>query len=313
MMSSTCPGSLLVTGSSGFVGNAVTRIASSQGYEVTGLSRSIPKNQQIVDGVDYVAADITDSDSLSKQLKDKKFEYVIHCAGEVSHALYHQGGSFQFDHHFFGMKNVIDATFHSNLKGFIQIGSSDEYGDSPSPQNEAMREQAISPYSCAKAAASHMIEMLHRTEQFPGIVARLFLVYGPGQSEERFVPQVILGCLSGERFPVSIGKQLRDFCYIDDAVEAILMLLSAKHLHGQSVNVASGVGVSIRQVIEMIHHQIKKGEPDFGGRPFRVGENMALFADIGKITSQTNWHPTTDLEEGLHQTIDWYCQKQKSL
>lgn len=62
-----------------------------------------------------------------------------------------------------------------------------------------------------KVAATHFLQMLYRTENFPATILRLFLTYGPGQDGRRFLPQVITGCLEGRSFPASEGKQLRDF------------------------------------------------------------------------------------------------------
>ena len=70
--------------------------------------------------------------------------------------------------------NLIDCLDKERLKGFVQIGSSDEYGNALSPQRETMREMPISPYSFAKAAASHFIQMLSHTEGSPGVVLRFF-------------------------------------------------------------------------------------------------------------------------------------------
>ena len=65
--------------------------------------------------------------------------------------------------------------------------------------------------------------MLHRTESFPATILRLFLTYGPGQNNLRFLPQIIKGCVNNQSFPTSAGEQLRDFCYVEDVVNAILL------------------------------------------------------------------------------------------
>ena len=118
------------------------------------------------------------------------------------------------------LTNLIEALGQSPLRGFVQVGSSDEYGNVPAPQREDMREAPFSPYSAAKAGASHFVQALARTEGFPGSVVRFFLVYGPGQDQRRFLPQIIRGALADAAFPTSLGGQLRDFLYIDDASQA---------------------------------------------------------------------------------------------
>ena len=123
------------------------------------------------------------------------------------------------------------------IKRFVQIGSSDEYGNNISPQSEDMREDPITPYSYAKTALTHFLQMLHKTENFPCVILRLFLVYGPRQKLDRFIPQVITGCLKNNEFDTSHGNQLRDFCYVDDIVQAILKSFENEEVNGKILNV----------------------------------------------------------------------------
>jgi nucleoside-diphosphate-sugar epimerase len=105
--------------------------------------------------------------------------------------------------HFGGVQNILQSVNLDSLKRFVQIGSSDEYGNLSAPQTEDMRESPISPYSLGKAASTQLLQMLYSTEGLPTVILRLFLVYGPGQDLRRFIPQVIQGCLSSGYFPTS--------------------------------------------------------------------------------------------------------------
>lgn len=101
------------------------------------------------------------------------------------------------DTHYAGILNLMDQVYWSGLKRFVQVGSSDEYGIGPAPQNEQLRESPISPYSAAKAGMTHLIQTLSRTERFPGVVVRLFLVYGHGQNQQRFLLRKEISNVSG--------------------------------------------------------------------------------------------------------------------
>jgi len=90
--------------------------------------------------------------------------------------LYSEGGRKHLEEHFTSLKNLIEILPRDHLKAFIQIGSSDEYGNAPAPQHEGLRESPISPYSIGKVAATHFLQMLHRTENFPATILRLFLL-----------------------------------------------------------------------------------------------------------------------------------------
>ena len=193
------------------------------------------------------------------------------------------------------------------LKRFVQIGSSDEYGNATAPQHEDQREHAISPYSFAKVACTHFLQMLNRSENFPAVTLRLFLTYGPGQGINRFLPQIIRGCLDDATFPTSAGEQLRDFCYVDDSVQAILQALTHPEVEGDVFNVASGIPVSIREMVEKVRNITGSGNPQFGEVSYRNGENMSLYANISKAKRILNWQSTTNLDKGLKKSIEWFA------
>ena len=225
--------------------------------------------------------------------------------GYIDHANYSNGGSEVFDVHFNGVRNLIDCLNKSKIKGFIQIGSSDEYGNNSAPQIETQREAPISPYSYAKVASTHFLQTLYRTEMFPAVILRPFLVYGPGQSEERFIPQIIKGCTNRQEFPVSKGEQLRDFCFIDDFIQAVFAALDNRSAHGEVINIASGKPISIKKMINTIVDIIGSGEPQFAQVAYRNGENMALYGDTTKAKEILGWKTSVSLRQGLLKTIKW--------
>ena len=119
------------------------------------------------------------------------------------------------------------------------------------------------------------------------------------------MPQIIRGCLSDVEFPTSEGQQLRDFCFVSDIVRAILRALESKVAEGQVFNVASGVPVTIRAIIDEVCHIVGMGRPQYGKVSYRPGENMALYADIRKTQEVLGWSPGVNLSEGLSRTISW--------
>jgi len=165
----------------------------------------------------------------------------------------------------------------------------------------------------AKAAATHFLQMLWCTEQFPAVTLRLFMTYGPGRGDQRFLPQIIRGCLQGRRFPVSEGRQLRDFCYVDDAVECMLRALDAPAVCGRVINLASGNPVTIRAVIEQVRDIIGHGQPEFGHIPYRASENMALWADTTLARELMGWGSLVPLKEGLARKVEYYGGKESAL
>ena len=299
---------LLVVGGTGFIGHHLLRSAVKRNWEVTNLSLNKPISKRWISKVRYHHGNLLKLDQLKRILCDSKFEYVVNLGGYINHTLYSEGGRKHLEEHFTSLKNLIEILPRDHLKAFIQIGSSDEYGNAPAPQHEGLRESPISPYSIGKVAATHFLQMLHRTENFPATILRLFLTYGPGQNTQRFLPQIIKGCLTDQSFPTSNGEQLRDFCYVEDVVDAIFLSLETIKSRGEVLNIASGQPVTIRRMIEIVQGLIGKGVPRFGEFPYRPGENMCLYADINKARDILGWSPTHSLESGLKKTISWYLK-----
>jgi nucleoside-diphosphate-sugar epimerase len=299
---------LLVIGGTGFIGHHLLRASHQKDWKMTSVSLNPPPKERFVDDVCYLNFDMTDRSLVKKHL-DKDYDYVVNLGGYINHELFKDGGRNLIDTHFITIQNLVEVLPRNKLKRFVQIGSSDEYGNAAAPQNEKMREQPISPYSLAKVASTHFLQMLHRTENFPAVILRLFLTYGPGQDTDRFLPKIICSCLNNDTFPVSAGEQLRDFCYIDDTVSAIFKGLEKQEVNGEVLNVASGEPVKIRDMIEKVCALTGSGKPQYGKVSYRPGENMALYANISKGKKILQLEPRTNIDIGLQKTINYFDNK----
>jgi nucleoside-diphosphate-sugar epimerase len=298
------PPRLLVIGGSGFIGRHIVQRGADLGWQVTSIGLHSASVSPAFPAARHIDADLSLHGTLER-LGTREFDYVVNLGGYIDHTPFSDGGRALIRSHLDGLLNLLEFLDRSAIKRFVQIGSSDEYGDAPAPQHEELRERPISPYSLAKVAASHFLQMLHRTEGFPAVILRLFLTYGPGQGESRFLPQVIQGCLSDRDFPVSAGEQLRDFCYVGDTVNAIFSCFECSEANGKIINVASGEPQSIKSLIEKTVSLIGSGRPRFGMIPYRPRESMALYADIARAHTILRWQPRTPIEAGLATTIDW--------
>lgn len=300
---------LLIVGGTGFIGTHLAKEAIKRGFNVSIFSKNYNTASERLEGVEYLAVDISSHKEVLAQLENKAFNYLINLGGYIDHSNYFDGGKKTVNTHLDGVKNLVNFINKESLICFIQIGSSDEYGDNPAPQSEDLRELPISSYSFAKTAATHFLQMLYITENFPVVILRPFLVYGPGQNSNRFIPQIINGCINNLDFPVSEGEQVRDFCYIDDIVDAIFLTLNNSKLHGEVFNIASGEPITIKDVIIYIQKIIGLGKPQFGKVSYRKGENMELYANIQKAKNSLKWKPKVDLQDGLKKTINYYLTK----
>ena len=300
-------GKILILGGSGFIGTHLLRKCINEGFNCLCVCLKNTNNFTKSKNVNYLKLDINDYAKVKELLGGKKFDYIVNLAGYINHINFSEGGRDTFNTHSTGLLNILQAVNLKKIKRVVQIGSSDEYGNLESPQNELMRELPFSPYSLAKLTCTNILQMLYRTEKLPVVIIRLFLVYGEGQDFKRFLPQVIKGCLLNEKFPTTQGQQIRDFCYVDDVVEGIFKaLISEERVAGEIINIASGNPIKIKTIIEKIVNIIGSGNPLYGERKYRQGESMSLYADINKARKILNWEPKINIDNGLEKTIKYY-------
>ena len=302
---------ILILGGNGFIGSHLIIRLREIGYECFSLSLNKVKEKSKDDHIYFLNANLSDFSDLEKVIGKRQFDYVINLSGYIDHSDFSNGGLDVLNTHFGGLLNLLKILDLKSLKKFVQIGSSDEYGNISSPQHEDMREAPISPYSFAKLACTNLLQMLHKTEKLPIVILRLFLVYGEGQGFDRFLPQIIKGCLKKEAFPTTYGKQIRDFCYVSDIVDGIIATLNSEKVNGHILNLASGEPILIKSVIEKVVKTLGAGNPQYGKIKYRYQDNMSLYADINKAQKLIFWKPKIDLDYGLKKTIDYYSSKIK--
>ena len=162
-----------------------------------------------------------------------------------------------------------------------------------------------SVYGIAKLKASNYIINLNRKFDFPSTVLRLYLVYGPKQDINRFIPIIINGCLKNLNFDTSDGKQSRDFLYVTDLVDVIVKTLKNKKTRGEILNVGSIIK-KLKTIIQFIQKKIKLGKPNFGKLKLRKDEILNLYPDLKKTKTILKWKPKVNLKDGLYKTINYY-------
>ena len=297
--------SILVVGGAGFIGINLVKKLLKLGSKVTSLSLKRKKNKLTHKNLRHIFCDYTKFNLLKKKI-NKPFEYVVNLGGYIDHSKFFAKGRLVIDNHFLSTMNLLSSLRKEKLKRYLHIGTCDEYGSNTSPIKENCKEDPITSYAFAKLASINLSVMLNKTENFPATALRLFLVYGPHQKVDRLIPQVINGCLKKKKFPVSKGNQLRDFCYVDDVINAIILSLIKKRALGEVFNVGSGKPVSVKFIINKISKIIKQGKPQFNKIPFRKNENLKLYPSINKMSKILGWKPKTNLNQGLAKTINYY-------
>ena len=298
---------ILVVGGTGFIGYHLVVAAKKKRWKVSSISINKPKKYRYVKGVSYLKVNVTNFKKLRKKLKGQ-FDYVVNLGGYGKHNSFEKGGDRILEAHFLGLVNLIKVLNKKKLRKFIQIGSSVEYGDSRAPQkeNSNFTPATDSPYALAKSLATSFLLNLYKNKKYPVTILRFFLVYGPKQDENRILPQIIKGCLKNKKFNVSRGNQTRDFCFIEDVINAIFLTLKAKNTNGEIFNIGSGKPKKIRTVINCVRKIIGKGKPQFGKIKYKKNENMNLYPNIQKARSRLKWKPKINFNFGLKIMIDSY-------
>ena len=128
--------------------------------------------------------------SLNRKLQ-RSFKYVVNLGGYVDHS----NKKKTFESHYQGCKNLVEIFLKKRPKAFIQMGSSIEYGNLKSPQNEHVKcnlKSVKSVYGKAKLSSSIYLTKLFKRKKFPSTILRLYLAYGPKQDANRFLPIIFL-------------------------------------------------------------------------------------------------------------------------
>jgi UDP-glucose 4-epimerase len=136
---------------------------------------------------------------------------------------------------------------------------------------------------------------------------RPFNAYGPGQSPDRIIPEVVVRALRGDPLPLTRGRQTREFNLVTDLVEGFLLLGVVEGIEGQLLNLGCGEETSIADLVTTILGLLGDPiEPEFGALPDRPIEIWRMCSDATRAQELLGWRPGTSLADGLARTIDWY-------
>ena len=294
---------ILITGGTGFIGYHLAKKCLDLNWSVDSISTKSPPLKRKLKKVNYLKIDISKKKKLSKDLKSD-YDFIVNLAGYVDHSKKNK----TMKSHFNGCKNLANFFLNKNLKKFVQIGSSIEYGKLRSPQKENKQnlQETYSTYGNAKLLSSKFLLELKKKYNFPITILRLYLVYGPKQDINRLIPFTITNALKKVKFNCSAGKQFRDFIYIDDLVSAIVKTLKSKKTNGEIINIGSGNPINVKKLILKICKLAKGGKPQFGKVSLRKDEILKLYPSLNKVKKILNWQAKVNLDKGLKKTIKYF-------
>lgn len=303
---------VLVTGATGFIGSHVTRRAVDAGAEVHALTSSVSsvypvRLTDLRDRITLHGGSLTDRSAMDAVAARVQPTHVLHLG-----AYTHVGKSWQrvdecIQTNVQGTVNLLQALERVGFRRFVYTGTSEIYGDIPAPFREGEPVNPVSPYSVTKYAGEMFCRQFHQAQGWPIVMLRPFNAYGPAQTPDRVVPEIILRALRGQELRMTRGLQTREFNYVEDLAEGFLRAATVEGVEGELFNLGCGEEISMHDLaVKILGLMGDPIESQFGALPDRPTEIWRMFSDSSKAQDRLGWKPRHRLEEGLEKTIDWY-------
>ncbi len=301
---------VLVTGGAGFIGSHLVDRLVQEGFEVVvldNLSSGSPENIKIhVENpkFQFIRGDVRVRGLVRRALRG--VDCVFHLAAVASVDLSIRRPDIVNDVNVTGTLGLLEESRRADVEKFVFTSSCAVYGEPIKlPVDEEHPTRPLSPYGASKLAAEHYCSVYHRVYGLDTVILRLFNVYGPRQERSpyggvisRFIERLRRGLA-----PVIFGgTQTRDFVYVGDAVEALMLAMRSKDCIGMTINVGSGVEVSIRELADKLIKIFGLRVRPILSRP-RPGDVSRMCADIRRAKEVLRFEPKTSLEDGLKACI----------
>lgn len=323
------PSRWLVTGVAGFIGSNLLEQLLKLGQTVVGLDNFLTGYRKNLDMVReavgpeawsrfaFVEGDIRDLETCREVCKD--IDHVLHEAalGSVPRSIDDPilSNSCNID----GQLNMLLAARDAGVKSFVYAASSSTYGDAPElPKVEDKIGRPLSPYAVTKYVNELYADVFARCYGFNCIGLRYFNVFGrrqdPYGAYAAVIPQWFASLLKGETVYVNgDGETSRDFCYIDNVVQAnLLASLAPEGSRNMIYNVAFGQRTTLNELFALIREEVARhkpaaaaAEPEY--RDFRAGDVRHSLADISRARNLLGYDPQFDVRQGLRLAGDWYA------
>lgn len=328
----TTPKTWLITGVAGFIGSNLLEKLIKLDQRVVGLDNFSTGHQHNLDQVQalvtpdqwnrfhLINGDIRDLTTCHRACTD--IDYVLHQAalGSVPRSIQNPINTNQ--NNIDGFLNMLVAGRDAKVKQFVYAASSSTYGDHPDlPKVEETIGNPLSPYAVTKLVNELYAGVFARTYDFNATGLRYFNIFGrrqdPNGAYAAVIPKWIAAMIQNETVYINgDGETSRDFCYIDNAVQANLLAATTiqEKAKNQVYNVAVNDRTSLNQLYALLRNHLighvsylKNAQPIYSD--FRSGDVRHSLADISKAQERLGYQPTHRIHEGLKSSIDWYLQR----
>jgi UDP-glucose 4-epimerase len=215
-----------------------------------------------------------------------------------------------------GTFNYLEAARYHKINRFVFASSGAPAGEVEPPIHEELPPHPVSPYGASKLAGEGYCSAYYRSFGMDTVALRFGNVYGPGSvHKSSVVAKFIRRALDGDLLEIyGDGNQTRDFIYIDDLTEAILLAATCPGVGGETFQIASNRETTVGEMTEQLVNALEtKGVTGIQvvNAETRVGDVTRNYSDTTKAKTRLNWQPTTDLLMGLDRTIDYFLESNK--
>ena len=308
---------VFVTGGTGFLGSYLVKKLVNYGANVTVLVRDYVPQSNIYIGEEYkkvtiVHGTLEDYLLMERTLGEYEIDTVFHLAAQAIVGVANRNPLGTFKANIEGTWNILEAARKSPLIKQVIVASSDKaYGDQEVlPYDENMPLQGKHPYDVSKSCADLIAQTYYETYKLPVCITRCGNLYGGGDLNfNRIIPQSIKSILNKEA-PVirSDGSFIRDYFYIEDAVDAYINLAEKVvdlNLGGQAFNFSNEIQLT---VLELVNKILGIMGSDIKPIILNQGNNEILhqYLSAKKARTVLGWSPSYTIDEGLSRTVEWY-------
>ena len=298
-----------VTGGMGFLGAHLVSGLLRQGHHVHVFDQGPASTDGSgPEGSVMLRGDLLDVNSICSAVSEAKPDVVFHLAAVVNLDRSLDIADACLRVNVLGTLNLLRALEDQELESFVLPSSVEVYGNGSIPFREDQAAAPPSPYAVSKLAAEQLALSLYRSKGFPAVVVRIATAYGPSQPNHRLIQSLIGAFSRGERPALSNPDLSRDFLYVDDVVEGLVLAAGCQAGSGEIINLGDEQTYTIKQVAETVRNLMAVDlAPRYGAMPARANEARVWASSNEKALKLLGWKPRTVLREGLQKTISWYC------
>ena len=310
---------VFITGCTGLLGSWMVKYLVEAEANVVGLIRDwVPKSKLLLDGsidkINVVRGCIEDYSIIERVIGEYEIDTVFHLAAQTIVCIANRNPLSTFESNIKGTWNILEACQRSQNVEKIIVASSDKaYGDQEKlPYDEETPLEGRHPYDVSKSCADLLCRAYFETYRLPVCITRCGNFYGGGDLNfNRIIPGTIKSIINNEA-PIirSDGTYIRDYFYIEDAVEAYLLLaekMDNRQIHGEAFNFSNEFQINVIELVEKILKIMgSKLEPLILGKASNEIKHQYLSSQ--KARKILGWMPKYNLESGLRKTIKFYIE-----